>query len=219
MTVSQGTPVDAVLDAAVTLVTLPEVFSVQHMGALHFQVVVNSKAAVRKLLDAGGLSIGGNLVPLVPVGPQVTTVTVLFLPAHVPDELLVRSLAQHGKVQEITHGVYKDTPSIKTGTRCVKMEMKEQNPVPNFLRIGGYRVTCDYTGMKRVCRRCKKEGHFKAQCTEEYCTRCACFGHATETCAAGCRWCDAAHATVDCSARRSYSAVAGLSAEDFPALP
>ncbi|KAG0415160.1 hypothetical protein HPB47_007681 [Ixodes persulcatus] len=219
MTVSEGTPVDAVLDAAVALVTLPEVFSVQHMGALHFQVVVNSKAAVRKLLDAGGLSIGGNLVPLVPVGPQVTTVTVLFLPAHVPDELLVRSLAQHGKVQEITHGVYKDTPSIKTGTRYVKMEMKEQNPVPNFLRIGGYRVTCDYRGMKRVCRRCKKEGHFKAQCTEEYCTRCACFGHATETCAAGCRWCGAAHATVDCSARRSYSAVAGLPAEDFPALP
>ncbi|KAG0434757.1 hypothetical protein HPB47_018903 [Ixodes persulcatus] len=197
MTVSEGTPVDAVLDAVVALVTLPEVFSVQHMGALHFQVVVNSKAAVRKLLDAGGLSIGGNLVPLVPVGPQVTTVTVLFLPAHVPDELLVRSLAQHGKVQEITHGVYKDTPSIKTGTR----------------------VTCDYRGMKRVCRRCKKEGHFKAQCTEEYCTRCACFGHATETCAAGCRWCGAAHATVDCSARRSYSAVAGLPAEDFPALP
>ncbi|KAG0411124.1 hypothetical protein HPB47_011765 [Ixodes persulcatus] len=219
MTVSEGTPVDAVLDAAVALVALPEVFSVQHMGALHFQVVVNSKAAVRKLLDAEGLSIGGNLVPLVPVGPQVTTVTVLFLPAHVPDELLVRSLAQHGKVQEITHGVYKDTPSIKTGTRYVKMKMKEQNPVPNFLRISGYRVTCDYKGMKRVCRRCKKEGHFKAQCTEEYCTRCACFGHATETCAAGCRWCGAAHATVDCSARRSYSAVAGLPAEDFPALP
>ncbi|KAG0422179.1 hypothetical protein HPB47_001975 [Ixodes persulcatus] len=128
------------------------------MGALHFQVVVNSKAAVRKLLDAGGLSIGGNLVPLVPVGPQVTAVTVLFLLAHVPDELLVRSLAQHGKVQEITHGVYKDTPSIKTGTRYAKMEMKEQNPVPNFLRIGGYRVTCDYRGMKRVCRRCKKRG-------------------------------------------------------------
>ncbi|KAG0443126.1 hypothetical protein HPB47_015260 [Ixodes persulcatus] len=119
---------------------------------------------------------------------EVTTVTVLFLPAHVPDELLVRSLAQHGKVQEITHGVYKDTPSIKTGTRYVKMEMKEQNPVPNFLRIGGYRVTCD----------CRSKA---------------------ETCAAGCRWCGAAHATVDCSARRSYSAVAGLPAENFPALP
>ncbi|KAG0431898.1 hypothetical protein HPB47_021352, partial [Ixodes persulcatus] len=73
-----------------------------HMDALHFQVVVKCRTAVRKLTDAGSLSIGGNLVPLVPVGPQVTAVTVLFLPAHVPDELLVRSLAQHGKVQKRT---------------------------------------------------------------------------------------------------------------------
>ncbi|KAG0413362.1 hypothetical protein HPB47_009490, partial [Ixodes persulcatus] len=60
-----------------------------HMGALHFPVVVNSKAAVRKLMNAGSLSIGGNLVPLVPVGPQVTNVTLPFLPAQVPEKLLV----------------------------------------------------------------------------------------------------------------------------------
>ncbi|KAG0413363.1 hypothetical protein HPB47_009491 [Ixodes persulcatus] len=66
------------------------------------------------------------------------------------------------------------------------MKMNEQNTVPNFL-------TTDYRGMKRVCRRCKKESHFKAS--------------------------RRTHGTVDCSARRSYSAVAGLPAEDFPVLP
>lgn len=62
------------------------------------------------------------------------------------------------------------------------------------------------------------EGHFKAQCVEEYCTRCAVFGHAVETCAAGCRRCGAPHATVDCAERRRYSVVAGMTEDDFPAL-
>ncbi|KAM7285478.1 flocculation protein FLO11-like [Ixodes scapularis] len=57
-----------------------------------------------------------------------------------------------------------------------------------------------------------------AACNVPYCARCAAFGHDTVGCAAGCGRCGAAHATVDCTQRRSYSAVAGYGQDDFPAL-
>ncbi|KAG0415775.1 hypothetical protein HPB47_007049 [Ixodes persulcatus] len=47
--------------------------------------------------------------------------------------------------------------------------MKEANPLPNFLRVAGHRATFDYSGLKRVCRRCRQEGHVWAQCTTGYC--------------------------------------------------
>ncbi|KAG0443428.1 hypothetical protein HPB47_014933 [Ixodes persulcatus] len=91
------------------------------------------------------------------------------------------------------------------------MEIKESTPVPNFLRVSGHRATFDYRGLKR-------EGHLKAACNVPYCTRCAAFGHDTVGCAAGCGRCGAAHATVDCTQRRSDSAVAGCGQGDFQAL-
>ncbi|KAG0415601.1 hypothetical protein HPB47_007217 [Ixodes persulcatus] len=127
-------------------------------------------------------------------------------------------LEPYGQILEITHGVYKDNPSVKTGIRYLKMKMKEDNPVPNFARIAGYRVIVDYRGLVRVCRRCKKEGHFKTQCTAEYCSRCAIFGHDGSTCTESCRRCGAGHATVDCTSRRSYASVTQQTMMDFPPL-
>ncbi|CAN7948583.1 unnamed protein product [Ixodes hexagonus] len=144
----------------------------------------------------------------------------MFLPTFVRNELLVQALSAHGKVLEITHAMYHRTPTVKTGTRHIKMEMKESDPVPNFLRVGGQRATFDYRGIKRVCRRCRGEGHIRANCTTEYCDRCAVFGHATEGCTVSCRRCGGSHATVDCAVRRSYSSmVSGTASSEFPPLP
>ncbi|KAG0428527.1 hypothetical protein HPB47_024507 [Ixodes persulcatus] len=164
------------------------------------------------------LTIGGTSVPIVPVGPQVTFITCLYLPIYVRNEALAAALSLYGKVLDIRFGVYQDHPNLRTGTRYIRMEMKESTPVPNFLRVSGHRATFDYRGLKRVCRRCQQEGHLKAACNVPYCTRCAAFGHDTVGCAAGCGRCGAAHATVDCTQRRSYSAVAGCGQGDFPAL-
>ncbi|KAM7312694.1 hypothetical protein ISCGN_009599 [Ixodes scapularis] len=143
----------------------------------------------------------------------------MFLPTYVRNDLLVQALSAHGKVLEITHATYRSTPTGKTGTRYVRIEMKESDPVPNFLRIGGHRATFDYPGIKRVCRWCRLEGHIRANCTTEHCDRCAVFGHATEGCTSDCRRCGGSHATVDCVARRSYSSmVAGTASSDFPPL-
>ncbi|KAG0435175.1 hypothetical protein HPB47_018644 [Ixodes persulcatus] len=64
-----------------------------------------------------------------------------------------------------------------------------------------------------------QEGHVRAQSTTDYCDRCGVFGHPTEDCTANCRRCGGTHATVDCTAKRSYSSmVAGNCATDFRAL-
>ncbi|CAN7976192.1 unnamed protein product, partial [Ixodes persulcatus] len=220
VTAPTGTSVDAIIDAAASIVGKAELFSIQHLGATNFQITVSSKPAMAKIVNAEGLTIGGARVPIVPVGPQVTTVTCLFLPIYISNDTLVAALSPYGKVLEVRFGVYQDHPTIKTGTRYVRMEMRDSNPVPNFLRIAGHRATFDYRGIRRVCRRCHQEGHFKAACKTEYCNRCATFGHATEGCTTDCGRCGASHATVDCTSRRSYASAVTrqVSLNDFPAL-
>ncbi|KAM7313433.1 mucin-7-like [Ixodes scapularis] len=214
-----GTSADDLIDGISAIVGLPEIFSAQHLGGTNFQVVVNTRAAALKLREAGSVSIANQSVPIVPTGPQVTNVTCLFLPTFVRNDQLVQALAPYGKVIDVSYATYHRTATVKTGTRFIRMEMKEANPLPNFLRVAGHRATFDYRGLKRVCRRCRQEGHVRAQCTTGYCDRCGVFGHPTEGCTANCGRCGGTHATVDCAAKRSYSSmVTGNYATDFPAL-
>ncbi|KAG0434393.1 hypothetical protein HPB47_019138 [Ixodes persulcatus] len=216
-----GTSADDLIDRLSAIVGLPEIFSAQHLGGTNFQVVVNTRAAALKLREAGSVSIANQSVPIVPTGPQVTNVTCLFLPTFVRNDQLVQALAPYTCTAKSSTSPTRPTTErrLKTGTRFIRMEMKEANPLPNFLRVAGHRATFDYRGLKRVCRRCRQEGHVRAQCTTGYCDRCGVFGPPTEGCTASCRRCGGTHATVDCTAKRSYSSmVAGNYATDFPAL-
>ncbi|KAM7310345.1 hypothetical protein ISCGN_007253 [Ixodes scapularis] len=171
------------------------------------------------LREAGSVSIANQPVPIAPTGPQVTNVTCLFLPTFVRNDQLVQALAPYGKVIDVSYATYHRTATVKTGTRFIRMEVKEANPLPNFLRVAGHRATFDYRGLKRVCRRCRPEGHVRAQCTTGYCDHCGVFGHPTGGCTANCRRCGGTHATVDCTAKRSYSSMVAVNyATDFPAL-
>lgn len=216
VTVPEGTSADVIIDS-VEAVAEEEVFSVQHLGASAFQVVVNSAAAMQRIVRAGEVSMGATSVKIESLGPKVTYVTCRFLPMYVTDGHLEKALYPYGKVLDISHTKYKDRPRVRNGDRVVKIEMLEANPVPNFLRVNGHRVTLNYRGMKMVCRRCRKEGHFKAACKEQYCERCLIFDHSTSGCRASCRRCGASHATADCTGRRPYSEVV-VNPGDFPAL-
>ncbi|KAG0418870.1 hypothetical protein HPB47_004522 [Ixodes persulcatus] len=214
-----GTSPDYLIHTVAGVVGLPVVYSAQHLGAQSFEIVINSRSAAAKLNEAGVVTIASTQVPIVPAGPQVTNVTCMFLPTYVRNDLLVQALSAHGKVLEITHATYRSTPTVKTGTRYVRIKMKESDPVPKFLRIGSHQATFDYPGIKRVCRRCRLEGNIRVNCTTEHCDRCAVFGHATEGCTSDSRRCGGSHATVDCVARQSYSSVvAGTASSDFPPL-
>ncbi|KAG0414172.1 hypothetical protein HPB47_008672 [Ixodes persulcatus] len=134
-----GASVDSIFDAATGIVGTAELFSLQHLGASNFQLSVTSSSAMRRIVNAGALSIGGTLVPIIPVGSQVTAMTCLFLPVYVKSEALAAALAPYGKVLDIRFGVYQDHPTLRTGTRYIRMEMKESTPVMNFLRVSGHR--------------------------------------------------------------------------------
>ncbi|KAM7312023.1 translation initiation factor IF-2-like [Ixodes scapularis] len=219
----------AVLEKRVTAVRMAVVGSVLAWSSLMCSAFVPSVIwmsltygilyAALKLREAGSVSIANQSVPIVPTGPQVTNVTCLFLPTFVRNDQLVQALDPYGKVIDVSYATYHRTATVKTGTRFIRMEMKEANPLPNFLRVAGHRATFDYRGLKRVCRRCRQEGHVRAQCTTGYCDRCGVFGHPTEGCTANCGRCGGTHATVDYTAKRSYSSmVTGNYATDFPAL-
>ncbi|XP_072143436.1 uncharacterized protein [Dermacentor andersoni] len=212
-----GTSVDEVIDAVEALVTVNEIYSVQHLGAFDFQVGINSAPAVHKLLEVGGLRLGNQAVALVPVARQVASVTCMYLPSYISDNEVAESLKIYGTTLKIEEARYKDRPSIRTGTRYLKMNMKHDNPLPNFARVSGHRATFEYRGVRRLCRRCSQEGHYKAQCETPFCRRCGIFGHPEETCSLACRRCGGAHASVDCTARKSYS-MAAMEVDDFPPL-
>ncbi|KAG0419273.1 hypothetical protein HPB47_004236 [Ixodes persulcatus] len=198
-----GTSADDLIDGVSAIVGLPEIFSAQHLGGTNFQVVVNTRAAALKLREAGSVSIANQSVPIASTGSQVTNVTCLFLPTFVRNDQLVQALAPYGKVIDVSYVTYHRTATVKTGTRFIRMEMKEANPLPNFLRVAGHRRRATFGYSVRRC----------------YCDRCGVFGHPTEDCTANCRRCGGTHATVDCTAKRGYSSmVAGNYATDFQAL-
>lgn len=215
--VEPGTPVDAVITAAAAIVTINEVACVQHFGGLDYEITVKSPNAVKKMLETGSLRIANQLIKLEPAVQQQVSVTCLFLAYSVSNDALVTALAPYGKVTAIDFASFRDNPTVRTGTRYIKMEMNQLNPLPNFLRIAGHRATFEYRGVRRVCRRCGEEGHYKVNCSTPFCERCAVYGHRTDTCAAKCRRCKGDHASVDCTMRKLYSAA--VTAESFPPLP
>ncbi|KAH7941445.1 hypothetical protein HPB49_013761 [Dermacentor silvarum] len=131
------------------------------------------------------------------------------------EERGAQALAPYDKVINISRDVMGSRPTVTTGTRHVRIEMKTGSPVPNYLRVAGHRVTCDYRGMQRVCQRCWSSGHFRVQCTAPFCTRCGIYGHVGKGCVLPCRRCGDPHATVACSLRRTYSEAAS---KNFPPL-
>lgn len=81
------------------------------------------------------------IVPIVPAGPPGTLVSCLYLPREVRNDTLAASSGAYGKVLNVTVATPVNRFTLRTGTRMVKNEMKENNPVPNFMWIAGHRVT------------------------------------------------------------------------------
>lgn len=159
--VPEGAGPEDVVDATALIVGIEEVYCVQHFGGRNFQVTVNSEAAMAQLFDVGDLEIRGERVSIVPLSPQVTHVTVMFLPCRIPREVLAQALSPYGKALHTTRRLMGSRPTVTTGTRYVRIEMKPGSPLPNYLKVAGHRITCDYKGMQRVCRRYGSSGHFR----------------------------------------------------------
>ncbi|KAG0424150.1 hypothetical protein HPB47_000101 [Ixodes persulcatus] len=130
----------------------------QHYGGAGFMAAVRSTAAAQLSVDR--------------------------LPTYFPEEGLAQVIGQYGKAKAVGHGTFRDGPGIRTRTRVVKMDMFK--PVPKFISVQGHRVMVDYRGLRRVCSRCGKEGHFGHVCKTPHCDRCGLFDHAKEGCTTPC---------------------------------
>lgn len=153
-----GCTADDIIDGVARIVTLQEIYCVQHMRGRNYEVTVNTRAAVTSLIQFKSIRLADQIVPLIPVGPASRSVTCLCLPAAVTNETLIRALAPYGQVTEIRNETFKGQPSVFTGTRYIQMRMKDENPVPNYIRLGRHRSVFDYADVCRVCRHCRQEG-------------------------------------------------------------
>ncbi|KAG0431440.1 hypothetical protein HPB47_021788 [Ixodes persulcatus] len=215
--VPADTAVDEIMDAFQVTAGSGGLKFLQHQGGTRFMSSVTSIGAANRLVAQGNLVLRDVAVPLEAVGVHVLHVSIYRLPPYVTEEAVVQAIAPFGKVKSITYVSYRDRPDILTGTRVVKVEMTK--PIPNFITIQGHRVMVDYRGLRRVCSRCGQEGHIGPACKTARCERCAVFGHPTAGCTAPCLRCGHAHATADCTQRRSYAAVAHPAGAPRPHQP
>ncbi|XP_077492282.1 uncharacterized protein LOC144103441 [Amblyomma americanum] len=95
---------------------------------------------------------------------------------------LVTALQPYGKILSVSRESVPGFPTVTTGIRRIKMEMK--TAVPNFLDIIDTTVQLGYEGVLRVCRRCSAQGHMGANCETAQCSRCG--AYRDELCEAPC---------------------------------
>ncbi|KAH7949202.1 hypothetical protein HPB49_006291 [Dermacentor silvarum] len=193
--VATGNGSDAVVDATASIVGLSEVYLVQRMGSINFQVTLKSMASMTLI---------------------VTNVTYLFLPSFVPKEVLLQALSPYGKFLSLNADLMSGRPGVLTGTRFAWMEINPTTPVPNYLRVSGHHLTFDYRGLQRVYLRRGSSDHYHTQCTTVFCGHCDIYGHESEGCDRPCRCWGDGRPTIVCTVRPSY---ADAAAEAFPPLP
>ncbi|KAH7942018.1 hypothetical protein HPB49_019859 [Dermacentor silvarum] len=166
------------VDATASIVSLGEVYCVQHFGGRNYQVTVKREPAMAKIVDADSLVIGEERV------------AVMFLPSRVSSDTRAQALSPYCKAIHISRGLMGSCPAVTTGTRYVPIETTPGTPVPNSLKEADHGVTCDYKGMQR--------------CTAPFCAMCGSYGHVGKGCVLPCRRCGDPHETAACSLRCTY---------------
>lgn len=161
-----------VIDALEEIIGHGSLLYLQRFGGSRFGATAASLTAATKLVAQGNLQLNGHTIALEQVRPLVTHVSVYRVPPYVTDESLLSVLRPYGTISHVEHVSYRDRPQIGTGTRVVRIAMTK--PLPNFIRVQGYRVTVEYRGMRRVCVRSGQEGHMGAGFTTPRCTVAVC---------------------------------------------
>ncbi|KAG0435890.1 hypothetical protein HPB47_018261 [Ixodes persulcatus] len=132
VTALTGASVDAIIDAAASIVGKAKLFSIQHLGGTNFQITVSSKPAMAKIVNAERLAIGGARVPIVPDHPTIKTGTryvhmEMWDSNPVPDFLRIaghRATFDYRGIRRVCHRCYQEghlrqlaKPSTATGVR------------------------------------------------------------------------------------------------------
>lgn len=119
MDVPSQTPVNTVLGAIASVVSLPKNNQLQHLGRLRFKVVIRSRASVSRILEANTLCIDDQVLPIVAKGLRIILVSCHDI------QVYATFFNSYGKIIVIFIATHANHYAVRTGTRLVKMGLKE----------------------------------------------------------------------------------------------
>lgn len=182
------------IDRAALITALAEVTAVTEIdsfGSLgNFQewyVIFKTPTARGAALRATELKVGDQVFLISEPYKHVKTVRLFSLPTTVSDDE-IRSLASQwgGTVLSVeAERLPQPFHAIKTFVRRVRIRFanrQDEEKVPLSIRISGLAVTVQLEGRQKVCFRCNKAGHVKAECRMPKCRGCNQLGHDDPAC-------------------------------------
>lgn len=125
-------------------------------------------------------------------GDILITVTPKFGDGHaqVPDKAFWAAVSRWGEVKKGRRLFHKDCPEIENGVRQFLISPKQDVVIPGSIRFGTSTFGVRYPNQKRVCHRCKEEGHEVKDCSKEWCNKCQNVGHKRDSCPTTSMTCD-----------------------------
>lgn len=173
---------------------------VQRMRHGEWHITVKDTASYDRL-RVKSLIVKGKELTFEEKTVRPTIVSVLYYPVAGNTALLIKTMESYGDILGVKEMVYKQAPTIKTGTRLFKMRIKEH--IPKFLLVkgDGSDVEVIYTGQPESCRICRKIGHPTDRCALAKCSKCLKTGHLAKKCTNDikCRNCgNEGHVSKDC---------------------
>ncbi|KAH7942322.1 hypothetical protein HPB49_022920 [Dermacentor silvarum] len=209
-----GTSTEDVVDATASIVSLDEVYCVQHFSGRNHQVTVKSEPAMAKIVDADSLVIGEERVSIVPLSSHVTQPRLQRYPGSSSVAILQGDSDQprpDGLASRRHH--WNALRAHRDDTRHSCTQLPERGRPRSDLRLEG-----NAAGLPALC---VSSGYFRMQCTAPFCARCGIYGHVGKGCVLPCRRCGDPHETAACSLRCTYSEAAytlqsSTHAPDYP---
>lgn len=152
-----------------------------------WHLVVANRSARTRIMAAGDFHVDGTLVKVYALGKEEFQARVHWAPMYFPMEAITDVLERYGRV--LSARWEKSPKSVwghaTTGVRTIVMQ-GDMEQVPHLTEIFCGSSSCNVlitiTGRKPVCLRCRKVGHFRSDCHEDYCRHCRVYTHATEAC-------------------------------------
>ena len=100
------------------------------------------------------------------VHEALSNVKLINVSCHMDESVILRKLAEYGKVVSHKVGFHADWPTVRDGSLTVKMKLAPEAVLPSFLTYGdvGEVIQIFNDQADRVCFRCLKKGHIAPFC-------------------------------------------------------
>lgn len=186
LTLIQGSEIidrSAIIQCLSQLIQLDDIDSLGNLGDMNeWFVICKSTQARDQLLNSTELKVNDQIFSIGEPYKNIKLIRLTNIPPTVPDDD-VRSIVTKWGVN-ILNIVNETMPhpheGIKTFVRRVQVRLAEKQDelkIPISVKHKGLNILVHLEGRKKVCFRCKKSGHVKADCPIPVCQKCKGVGH------------------------------------------